>query len=66
MPVTTSRTGRGADAGADGLARLIDLDVRHAVDRVLDGVVAGAAAEVAFEMPGQILEILGGEGGRPS
>jgi hypothetical protein len=34
------------------------------VNRILDGVIAGAAAEVAFEMPRQILQILGSEGGR--
>ena len=40
---------------ADGRAGLVVLDGAHAVDRVLDGVVAGAAAEVALEMPRQVL-----------
>ena len=54
--------GRRADAGADGLARAGLLDRGDAVDRVLDGAVAGAAAEVSLQRPRQVLLLLVGEG----
>lgn len=55
--------GRGADTGADRPARGGDFDAGHAVDRVLDCPIAGAAVQVSFQRVRQVLLLRVGEGG---
>ena len=52
------------DAGADGLPRCRVLDAADTLDRVLDGTISGAAAEVSLQRARQILFLFVGEGRR--
>ena len=57
--------GGGRDnAGADGLPRCRVLDAADTLDRVLDGTISGAAAEVSLQRARQILFLFVGEGRR--
>ena len=50
-------------AGAAGVAGAVFLDVTDTVQRVFDGVIAGAAAEITLEPEGEVFFLLIGKAG---
>ena len=64
MPRNDGLGERIAQASAAGLSGNLFLDIDDAVQRVVDAVIAGAAAEIALQHPRQILARLLVEGRR--
>jgi len=50
-------------AGATGMTGAVFLDVTDTVQRVFDGVIAGAAAKIALEPEGKVFFLLIGKAG---